>query len=141
MIGGLFSPKPEKANTSRVRATWASGNDRVKPDRSESLAPKLDVAKVEECLRRYDHEICAYFPFFPLANNHDVNFIRSLRSNRPFFLLGLLCATSFDSPRLHRQLDAEFRKAFGQKVIANGERSLDLVQGALLYIARSEFPY
>lgn len=37
--------------------------------------------------------------------------------------------------QLHSWLDAEFRRVFSEKVVVHGEKSLDILQGLLVYIA------
>jgi len=55
--------------------------------------------------------------------------------NHPFLVLAILSAMSIETLSLHQRLDAEFRKVLGQYVIAQGQKSLDFLQGLLVYIA------
>lgn len=49
-------------------------------------------------------------------------------------LLAILAAASGSrSVRGHNLYDEEFRKVFALKVVAGGERSLELLQGILIY--------
>lgn len=57
-----------------------------------------------------------------------------LAATKPFLLLGILAAASGSKTlQGHSLYDAEFRKVLGLKFVAGGERSLDLLQGLLVY--------
>jgi hypothetical protein len=72
-----------------------------------------------------------YFPFVLLpkwpSGDH-------LLKGRPVLMLAVLTATSHESSSLQRALAAEFRKVATVRVI-DGEKSLDLLQGLLVFIA------
>ncbi|GAP87142.2 putative zn 2cys6 transcription factor [Rosellinia necatrix] len=62
--------------------------------------------------------------------------VRSLARSSPFVLLAILAATSCSgSLQGHSLYDEEFRKVLGLKFVAGGERSLELLQGILIYCA------
>ncbi|KAI8623130.1 hypothetical protein F5Y19DRAFT_468738 [Xylariaceae sp. FL1651] len=62
--------------------------------------------------------------------------VRTLARNRPFVLLAILAVTSCsNSLQGHSLYDEEFRKVLGLKFVAGGERSLELLQGMLIYCA------
>jgi len=58
---------------------------------------------------------------------------------RPFLLLGIITAMAVNDPPVRHRLDAKFRKVLAQKTIEGDEKSLDLLQGLLVYIAWYEF--
>ncbi|CAM1502173.1 Fc.00g041570.m01.CDS01 [Cosmosporella sp. VM-42] len=62
--------------------------------------------------------------------------VSSLAATRPFVLLAILAASSGSKTlQGHSLYDEEFRKVLGLKFVAGGERSLELLQGILIYCA------
>lgn len=75
-------------------------------------------------------------PYFPCITLGADETVKSLARERPFVLLAILACTSGNhSLQGHRLYDEEFRKVLGLKVVAGGERSLELLQGLLIYCA------
>lgn len=64
--------------------------------------------------------------------------VASLAASRPFVLLSILAAASGSRTlQGHTLYDDEFRKVLGLKFVASGERSMELLQGILIYCAWS----
>lgn len=62
--------------------------------------------------------------------------VASMARERPFVLLALLAAASgCRTLQGHSLYDGEFRKILGLKFVAGGERSLELLQGLVIYVA------
>jgi hypothetical protein len=62
--------------------------------------------------------------------------VASMARERPFVLLAVLAAASGSRTlQGHSLYDEEFRKILGLKFVAGGERSLELLQGLVVYIA------
>jgi hypothetical protein len=57
-----------------------------------------------------------------------------LRRQKPFLLLNILAMASLDNLKLQKLLDQEIRDTLGRRVFASGEKSLDLLQGILVYL-------
>jgi hypothetical protein len=93
----------------------------------------LDHGQVVSYLSRYQ-SMNDYFPFVALPEGYTVAL---MQIEHPFLLLGLLAVMSVDDLELNGRLHAEFRKALSYKAILQDEKSLDLVQGLLVYIAWS----
>jgi hypothetical protein len=93
--------------------------------------PEIDASRVQTLLSRYE-SLTSYFPFVVLPLGWTV---RTMLQNHPFLALGILTAMSAADVSMHRRLDAELRRVLGEKVTGNGERSLDILQGLLVYIA------
>ncbi|KAJ4346144.1 hypothetical protein N0V95_005647 [Ascochyta clinopodiicola] len=72
-----------------------------------------------------------YFPFVTLPNDCAS---RVLFQQRPILMFAVLVVASYDSVLLQLTLSREFRKVVTVKVM-NGEKSLDLLQGLLVFIA------
>jgi hypothetical protein len=83
-------------------------------------------------LADFKAEMTPQFPFviIPAETTIDV-----LRKEKPFLLLAILTATSYNDQSLQRQLGNEVKQYIGNRMIVNGETSLDLLQGLLIYLA------
>lgn len=77
-------------------------------------------------------EMSHYFPFVILPR--DLDFV-SVAHDRPFLCLAVLASVSSKEKCLQRALDENLRQALSRKVILQGEKSLDLLQGLILYLA------
>lgn len=71
---------------------------------------------------------------FPFVVIPDIDIVR-FRTQRPALLLAILIAASHSNYSLQTRLDDHFRTKLSQKVMVEGTRSLDLVQGLIIYIA------
>ena len=72
-----------------------------------------------------------FFPFVTLPKEYSC---RDLLQQRPMLMFAVLTVASYDSVLLQLTLSREFRKVVTVKVM-NGEKSLDLLQGLLVFIA------
>lgn len=61
--------------------------------------------------------------------------VQSLARNSPFLLLAILTSSALMDPPLRHQLDQEFRRILSAKVVIDGQKSLDFLQGLLVYLA------
>jgi hypothetical protein len=92
---------------------------------------KVTLAQAEELLMIFRQK-AAGFPFVQIPADATVP---SLARKTPFLLLGILTAASVRDRPLNHQLDHEFRRVLSMKVIVQGCKSLDYLQGLLVYIA------
>ncbi|KAF7595030.1 hypothetical protein BBP40_007631 [Aspergillus hancockii] len=97
------------------------------PANSGVRPPVLDKTKADELLNKFQTKSC-YFPFVTTPSN-----IASV--DHRFLYLAVLTAASSDDIDLVRSLDARFRDVLADRVIVSGEKSLDYLQGLLVYIA------
>lgn len=94
--------------------------------------PSFNVASAESLLTSF-HSMLTYFPFITLSEDTP---IRQMAAAKPFVLLSILSSTSGSKTlQGHTLYDEEFRKVLGLKFVAGGERSLELLQGLLIYCA------
>lgn len=92
---------------------------------------KLDLCEAERLLLAFRHKS----PFFPFVIIPDDATVSSLSRTSPFLLLAVLTvASGMDTP-LNFQMDQEFRRILSAKVVVDGQKSLDFLQGILIYIA------
>ena len=91
----------------------------------------LSVNEAEELIHIYRTESQG-FPFVYLAPDLP---LETLRHERPFLLLAVLESACIDNPALQAKLDKELRESLGTMVIVDGQLSLDLLEGLLVYLA------
>ena len=92
--------------------------------------PQFDLATAQSLLESFT-SLSSHFSCVSIPQGATV---QGLASTRPFLLLAIL-ASAAGSKTLqgHGLYDAEFRKVLGLKYVAGGERSLELLQGLLVY--------
>lgn len=91
----------------------------------------ITLEHAEDLLHQF-REQCHYFPFVVLREESTV---RALARDSPFLLLAILSVASNLEVPLHHQLDHEFRRILSSKVVFEGQRSLEYLQGLLIYLA------
>lgn len=106
-------------------------NVSILPRIKEVLTPE----EVEKCLLRYRSISPVYFPFVIVPNDWT---LQSMMRHSPTLLLAVLTAMC-NSTHLQKTLDAGFREVVSQQVLVRGERSLDILQGLLVYLAWHPF--
>jgi hypothetical protein len=79
-------------------------------------------------------EMSSYFPFVILPAEATV---QSMFLEQPFLLLAVLAASSSAEKKLQHVLEEELRSTLSSRVVLEGEKSLDLLQGLLVYLAWS----
>ncbi|KEY67657.1 hypothetical protein S7711_09077 [Stachybotrys chartarum IBT 7711] len=84
--------------------------------------PRLDIFR--EC-----HLPCFPFIVFSPGTSPD-----QIRQERPVLWLGIRYATSILAAE-RKQLDQKLRAVFAQKIVVEGERSMDLLQGLIVFLA------
>lgn len=90
----------------------------------------VSFEEVEESLKYFKSKAQA-FPFV-LCPEEGVD---NLRRERPFLLLAILTFAQGKNTRLQQALEHELKEGLGRRLIMNGEKSLDLLQGLLVYLA------
>lgn len=93
---------------------------------------KISVDKGDELLDLYRNEYSDQFPFVPIPD--DLGAI-DLAEQRPFLFRTIVQLTSPQTPVLQRSLSRWFRIYIAEHVIVDQEKSVQLLQGKLVYIA------
>ncbi|KAL7931400.1 hypothetical protein V8C35DRAFT_310306 [Trichoderma chlorosporum] len=94
--------------------------------------PSFNLASAESLLTAFQ-SMLSHFPCIVL--DPDVS-VSMLASTKPFILLAILAAASGSRTIQSNSLyDEEFRKILGLKFAACGERTLEILQGILIYCA------
>ena len=122
----VFLPSPPSSIQSPATPT------KTRTIQSFCLQPQFNLESATSLLESFR----SMLPYFPCIILNEDETIRSLARQRPFVLLAILaCASSNRTLQGHGLYDEEFRKVLGLKVVAGGERSLELLQGLLIYCA------
>jgi hypothetical protein len=61
--------------------------------------------------------------------------VPQLSRTSPFLLLAIMNSAAIDDPHLYHQIEHEFKRVLSGKIIVEGKKSLDFLQGLLVYIA------
>lgn len=110
---------------------WESINDTLSGlGRLDPVIRSISVIHMQLLLESYKNMV-DFFPFVPLPKEC---FCRDLIQQRPMLMFAVLTVASYDSALLQLTLSREFRKVATVKIM-NGEKSLDLLQGLLVFIA------
>jgi hypothetical protein len=92
---------------------------------------KITLTQATQLLHNFLPKL-PFFPFIILPANPKIS---TLSKTSPFLLLAILTVSSIPHPYLHHQIDHEFRRVLSLKLIVESRKSLDFLQGLLVYIA------
>ncbi|TAQ88277.1 hypothetical protein B7494_g3380 [Chlorociboria aeruginascens] len=96
----------------------------------------VDFTQAEDFVRLFRNN-ASNFPFVVIPSHVSLD---SLRHQRPFLLLSILTTvSSYSNFKLQDILEEEVRESLSRRVIMNGEKSIDLLQGLLVYVAWYHF--
>ena len=100
-------------------------------DKDSAALRNLDTAGVEKYLITFSHQQ----PYFPYVIVPRAASVEHMIQTRPMLLLATLTASSGGDEIVQASCDVNFRTFLAKKVIVQGDRSLDLLQGLLVYLA------
>ncbi|ETR97874.1 hypothetical protein M419DRAFT_90347 [Trichoderma reesei RUT C-30] len=125
---GSFQPeKTRQSSDSSPALTTATDHS---PD--SRTQPSFNLASAESLLVAFRSMLC-HFPCIGLDPDASVP---DIAASRPFVLLAILAAASGSRSIQGNSLyDEEFRRILGLKFVACGERTLEILQGILIYCA------
>ncbi|KAL7941265.1 hypothetical protein V8C42DRAFT_335242 [Trichoderma barbatum] len=114
-----------------VDSTPTSSTD-ANPTPNLHAKPSFNLASAESLLTSFRSMLC-HFPCLLLPPDVSVSL---LASTQPFVLLAILAAASGSRTIQGNSLyDEEFRKILGLKFVSCGERTVEILQGILIYCA------
>ena len=96
----------------------------------------LDLEHAEVLLQHFKAKISPHFPFVLVPQNDTAD---SLRHRKPFLLLAILAAASFENMPLQRKLGRKVKEVISDRMIMNGEVSFELLQGLLVHLAWCQY--
>ncbi|OIW31326.1 hypothetical protein CONLIGDRAFT_573489 [Coniochaeta ligniaria NRRL 30616] len=101
---------------------------------SLGVRPQFNLDSAEKLLAEFESRMLLHFPAVVQAQGEFS--VPKLAQTKPFVLLAILAAASGSRTlQGHSLYDEEFRKVLGLKFVASGERSLELLQGLMVYTA------
>lgn len=89
----------------------------------------ISVGQAEELLQIYRDQ-SGNFPFVHVPQS-----FAAFRREKPFLMLSVLAMASRNTRKLQELLEHRLREQLSQKVIMEGQKSMDLLQGLLVYLA------
>nr|OQO32678.1 hypothetical protein B0A51_00056 [Rachicladosporium sp. CCFEE 5018] len=95
----------------------------------------LDVEFANHLLGRF-RTMQHHFPFVIIGSTWTVD---SMQETHSLLLLAALATAAVDHPHDQQQLAKSLQKAVAHQVVVDGETSLDLLQGLLVYLAWSHY--
>lgn len=127
---------PHSASSHSHHGSGSSGSTASSPSvvsiSNIGMKPQFNLDSASRLLEDF-RGMLTHFPCIRLADDATVT---SLAKTRPFVLLAILSvASGAGSLQGHTLYDDEFRKILGLKFVAGGERSVELLQGLLIYTA------
>lgn len=117
----------------QAQAQGEGGKGRSRTLASLRLQPQFNLDSAGKLLETFREAMLSHFHCVVLGPDETV---ASMAKERPFVLLAVLAAASGSSTlQGHSLYDEEFRKILGLKFVAGGERTIELLQGLVIYIA------
>ncbi|RYP61613.1 hypothetical protein DL771_010065 [Monosporascus sp. 5C6A] len=117
----------------RTASSSARSSRRQRPLGELGIQPQFNLNSAESLLATFRDTMLPHYPSVALPDGADV---RSLARDMPFVLLAILAVTScLTSLQGYSLYDEEFRKVLGLKFVTSSERSLEMLQGLLIYCA------
>ena len=124
---GLAAAPPAAAASSKS----PQGNQRTAAV-SLGLRPQFNLDSAAALLATFRNDMLAHFPCIVIE---DAATVTDLARERPFVLLAVLAASSSSRTlQGHNLYDEEFIKILGLKFVAGGDRSVELLQGLIVYV-------
>ncbi|TPR02469.1 Major Facilitator Superfamily protein [Aspergillus niger] len=120
----------EEGDTCTPRDTTPNVGDAVDCELRSSRM-NLNMNEAEELLLQFRQQR-AYFPFIEVP---EVTTAAAMAASQPFLLLAILTVSLTRKPLLQKRLDERFRRVLSERIIFYGEKSMDYVQGLLVYMA------
>ncbi|KAF2634079.1 hypothetical protein P280DRAFT_474889 [Massarina eburnea CBS 473.64] len=91
-------------------------------DLSEAITPSL--------LNEFKESFVAAFPFVVVPSGIDAT---ALRKSQPFLFLCIMTVTSYRTPLTQRALSTQLKRQIAARVIERSHKSLEILQGLLVY--------
>lgn len=130
--GSGSGPGPFGSPASLAAAAPGRGGAGSRSLHALGLQPRFNLQSAQTLLDLF-RDMLPHFPVLAWPDGADV---KSMAKASPFLLLAILAAVSCSvNLQGHGLYDEEFRKVLGLKFVTGAERSLELLQGVLIYLA------
>jgi hypothetical protein len=110
------------------RASAASGNSE---SNTGSPEVRVDEEQAWRLLDKY-RQMSRYFPFVLIPKSATVS---ELSQSNPMVLKAIFVTASWENSSLQKALELEYVKTLTKRIYLDGEKSLDLLQSLLIYLA------
>ncbi|KAL2019598.1 hypothetical protein VTK56DRAFT_9495 [Thermocarpiscus australiensis] len=137
--GSSVTSRPHAQSSQSEGGGGGGGGGGAKPTKPRTLAslrlqPQFNLDSAGQLLATFRDVMVQHFHCIVVREGEDT--VAGMARERPFVLLAALAAASGSRTlQGHSLYDEEFRKVLGLKFVAGGERSLELLQGLVIYIA------
>lgn len=122
-------PRPISPPLAGERGSFSARPVTVACDPSE-LEPS--DGKAAECLHNYQTYMAKYFPFVVIPPDTT---IAALRNTKPFLLKAIVVVSSVQDLARQRALGHALMRELTTKLLVEGKRSVDMLQGILVWLA------
>jgi hypothetical protein len=145
-LGGLVSllsnnqPVAAEVINGLIESASASPSVQTRSQNDDISGPNLVTQEAAQGLcTTYRNMSCKYFPYVLLEEDFDVS---QLQCDKPLLLKAILTSASWRNRQLQLALEDDFLRSLSLMFFVKGERTLDILQGILVYLAWCvEFPY
>ncbi|KAH6630480.1 hypothetical protein B0J18DRAFT_102601 [Chaetomium sp. MPI-SDFR-AT-0129] len=135
---GAPRSEPEQPPTTKPGNNSRSSSNSRRPPKQRTLAslrlqPQFNLDSAGHLLESFREVMLDHLHCVVVREDETVS---SMAKDRPFVLLAVLAAASGSrTMQGHTLYDEEFRKVLGLKFVAGGERTMELLQGLVVYMA------
>jgi hypothetical protein len=138
-LGGLVSllsnnqPGAAEAVNGLIVSNFASPAVGTGSQNGDTLGQNLVTQETARLLcATYRNMSCKYFPYVLLEEDFDVS---QLQRDKPLLLKAILTSASWRNRQLQLALEDDFLRSLGLMFFVKGDRTLDILQGILVYLA------
>lgn len=129
-----ISPWPYSTRIAGVAAPQMENLGQATQREGIEIVPgfQMTLDQADAALDLYRSAYIPYFPFVPISTEVAAS---ELRETAPFLLRAILQATSPQTLSIQKAVQLWFREQIAQRVVIHQERSLELLQAILVFVA------
>jgi hypothetical protein len=119
-------------NVLKAMCAGPCAGPRYQDSPEENNLPDSDLnGEVSDALlENYQALMANYFPFVVIPSNTTA---QHLRTSKPFLFLSIMVVSSYQKTGQQTTMSMEIMKRLSEQMLFRGEKSLDLLQGVLVY--------
>ncbi|KAF2119342.1 hypothetical protein BDV96DRAFT_343251 [Lophiotrema nucula] len=99
-------------------------------------AAYLTEDRAAALLKRFQDEFVWSFPFVVVSGN-----VKDVRKQQPFLFHAVMTTMTYETPLLQHTLAEEFKNQISSRIILQSHKSLEILQGLLVFTAWYHFSY
>ena len=121
-------------NTTRSNDFLASAHDpTLETVNPEHVSTGMNATHTDVLLDRYRRLMAPHMPFVVIPSGIDAS---SLASSKPFLLKAIETVAFFHDTAIQQRMVKDLMRQVSERMLINGEKSLDLLQGKYSHILR-----